>query len=256
MASTTHVSLSKTFDTGKALEWFQRYEICCRVNRWDSDKMALKLPTLLEDEALAVWLELTQDEQKNYETTKKKIIDAIMPMSFISLDDFHKRVMQPGVPLSLYIHELKQLLAQAMPDIQAPAKDQLLLHQFLTGLPHEVSKQLRATGVTTLTAAIERAKILMTVEQHTLEATVAAAKPKPTELLQLQQQMTDLSAQVAALTTRQTVNRKSQVFGESRPKRCFRCNKVGHLQYNCLLHRDKIYCFTCGQQGHGWRNCP
>ena len=137
-----------------------------------------------------------------------------------------------------------------------PKRDQLLLHQFLTGLPHEVSKQLRATGVTTLTAAIERAKILMTVEQHTLEATVAAAQPKPTELLQLQQQITDLSAQVAALTTRQTVNRKSQVFSESRPKRCFRCNKVGHLQYNCPLHRDKIYCFTCGQQGHGWRNCP
>ena len=119
--------------------------------------MALKLPALLEGEVLAVWLELTQDEQKNYETTKQKIIDSIMPMSFILLDDFHKRIMRPGEPLSLYIHELKQLLTQAMLDIQAPAKDQLFLHQSLTGLPHKVSKQLRATGVTTLTAVVERA---------------------------------------------------------------------------------------------------
>ena len=60
--------------------------------------MALKLPTLLEGEALTVWLELTEDEQKDNAVTKQKIIDAIKPMSFISLDDFHKRVLHPEEP--------------------------------------------------------------------------------------------------------------------------------------------------------------
>ena len=130
MASMTHVSLPKTFDTGKASEWFQRFEICCHANGWDNDKMALKLPTLLEGEALAVWLELTLEEQKDYAITKKKIIDAIIPMSFISLDDFHKQVLHPGEPLSLYVYKLQQLLNQAMPDISAQTTEQLLLHQF------------------------------------------------------------------------------------------------------------------------------
>ena len=111
-----HVSLPKTFDTGKALEWFQRFEIYCRANGWDNDKMALKLPTLLEGEALAVWLDLTDDERKDYAVTKQKIVDAFKPMSFISLDDFHKCVWRPEEPLSLYVHELKQ---QAMPEISA-----------------------------------------------------------------------------------------------------------------------------------------
>ena len=143
--------------------------------------MALKLPTLLECEALAVWLELTKEEQKDYSVMKKKIIDAIKPMSFISLDDFHKRALRPEEPLSLYVHELKQLLNQAMPEITAQTKEQLLLHQFLNGLPHKVSKQLRATGATdTLKTALKRAKILMTVEQHTPVYPVAAAQPKPT----------------------------------------------------------------------------
>lgn len=165
--------------------------------------MALKLPTLLEGEALAVWSELTQEEQKDYAGTKKKIIDAIKPMSFISLDDFPKRVLHPGEPLSLYVHELKKLLNQVMPEISAQTTEQLLLHQSLTGLPHEVSKQFRATGATdTLKTALERAKILMTIEQHTPANPVAAAQTKPTtEFLQLQQQITELTAQMAALTT-------------------------------------------------------
>ena len=54
--------------------------------------MVLKLPTLLEGEALAVWLELSQEEQKDYAGTKQKIINAIKPMSFISLDDFHNKL--------------------------------------------------------------------------------------------------------------------------------------------------------------------
>lgn len=85
----------------------------------------------------------------------------------------------------------------------------------------------------------------MTVEQHSVAAPIAAAQPKPSELAKLQQQITNLSVQVSALTTQQMVNKKSQPFGESRPKKCFICNKVGQLQYY----------FTCGQQGHGWRNC-
>ena len=62
--------------------------------------------------------------------TKKKIIDAIQPVSFISLDDFHKRVLHPEEQLSLYVHELKQLLTQAMPGIAPQTSEQLLAQVF------------------------------------------------------------------------------------------------------------------------------
>ena len=54
--------------------------VASHANEWNDAKKALKLPTLLEGEALAVWIELTDDEQKDYAVTKKKMIDAIMPM--------------------------------------------------------------------------------------------------------------------------------------------------------------------------------
>lgn len=59
---------------------------------------AKKLPTLLEEGALAIWLELMQDKQKDYEA-KKRIFSRMAPMKFISMDDFHARQMRPGESL-------------------------------------------------------------------------------------------------------------------------------------------------------------
>ena len=52
------LDMLKSFSDGDARKWFQRFEICATANQWDGAKKALKLPTLLESEALAIWLEL------------------------------------------------------------------------------------------------------------------------------------------------------------------------------------------------------
>ena len=44
---------------------------------------AVKLPTFLEGETLAIWLELSEEAQKDYETAKKAVIDGIMPMRLL-----------------------------------------------------------------------------------------------------------------------------------------------------------------------------
>ena len=123
-----HISLPKPFSSGNAVEWFQHYEICSCANSWENDKKALKLPTLLEGKALAIWLELAEEEQKDYNGTKKRIIEGIMPMRFVSLQDFHQWPLLPGESLAVYVHQLKQLLDQAMPDLVPAAKDQLLVY--------------------------------------------------------------------------------------------------------------------------------
>ena len=106
----------------------------------------MKLPTLLEGEALATWLDLSDDERKNYGIVKEKLTAAMVSTSFTTLEQFHQRKLVPGEALSLFLHELKQLLDQAMPKLEARAREQLLLHQFVAGLPNAVSRQLRATG--------------------------------------------------------------------------------------------------------------
>ena len=44
-------------------EWLQRFELCSAANGWKEETKAVKLPTLLEGDALAVWLDLNEDEK-------------------------------------------------------------------------------------------------------------------------------------------------------------------------------------------------
>jgi len=241
--SNRHISIPKSFSEGNAREWFQRFDICCQANGWNDEMKALKLPTLLEGEALAVWLELSQEEQRNIATAKEKMIQKMAPTEFISLEKFQKRKMLPGEAISLYLHELKLLLDQAMPELAAEAKQQLLVHQFLTGLPVTVSQQLRATGDTKrLEQVVERAKLLMVVQEQT-----AAITSEETEMSKLRTQVSQLTEQVAALNVQQ--RRDTDTI------RCFYCNQAGHTQRNCPNRRQQRRCFTCGRPGHIARDC-
>ena len=85
-----HISIPKLFASGDANEWFSRYDICCKANGWNDATKALKVPTLLEGEALTVRLELSEVQQGCYATAKEEICIALMPMEFVSLNEFHR----------------------------------------------------------------------------------------------------------------------------------------------------------------------
>ena len=207
MSANRHISLPKTFASGDVGEWFKRFEICCSANEWNNTTKAAKLPTLLEGEALAIWLELNEDTQKDYKEAKKKIIEKMAPQAFVSLDDFHKRRLHPGEPISVYVHELKKLLDQAMPGLDTGARDQLLLHQFLAGIPRDISKPIRAASdVKSLDQAMERARLLMAVDSEG-PSPVAAVSDTTAYSTQLQ----ELQGQISELTERPCCLRKDEL---------------------------------------------
>ena len=87
-----------------------------------------------------VWLEITSEQQDNYDEMKKLMEKAIMPMNFVSLDEFHHRRLQPGEAISLYVHELRKLLTHALQDLEQAVREPFLLHQLLAGIPEDISK--------------------------------------------------------------------------------------------------------------------
>ena len=194
-----HISLPAPFSDGDPVEWFRRFEICCRVNDWGNEMKTKKLPTLLEGEAISVWFELTSEEQASYSTAKEKIIEQMAPANIVSLASFHKRTFQPRESLSVFTHKMKRLLEQALPTADTSTNKQLLLHQFINGLPSSLSTQLQATGqINDLKTAMERAKLLMTLKEE-LDKTAAV---QSSEVAALKDQISVLTEQVAALTTK------------------------------------------------------
>ena len=168
----------------------------------------------------------------------------------MSIDDFYRRKLLPGEPLSVFVHELKRLMDQAMPDADAGTRKQLLTHQFLTGIPDEVSKQLRAAGeIDDLERIIQWAKLLMTLEQS--EKTTAIGKQLTSQqndaVEALKEQVAALTRQVAALATgKQTSRQPSGLM-------CFRCNQPGHVQCNCPKRFRQGYVY--GRVGHIVSEC-
>ena len=136
----------RPFESGNITEWLSHFEICAKANRWDTSVKAVKLLTLLEGEALAIWLDFTEEEQGEYSVIVDKLKRKLAPTAFSSLEAFHTQKLQPGEALSLFLQDLKQKLQHAMSDVTGAAREQLLLHQFLAGLPVSISKQLRAAG--------------------------------------------------------------------------------------------------------------
>ena len=70
------------FESGNIIEWLSCFEICAKANGWDTAVKAVKLLTLLEGEALAVWLDLTEEEQADYSVTVDKLRRKLAPSGF------------------------------------------------------------------------------------------------------------------------------------------------------------------------------
>ena len=241
-----HVSIPRAFANGDACEWFKRFEICSKANNWRDEMKALKLPTLLEGEALAIWLELSEEEQGAYETAKV-LLKKMTPPEFVTLEEFHKRTLKLNEPLSLFTNDLKKLLEQAMPGIDDNAREQLLIHQFIAGLPEPIAMQIRATGdVKKLASTVEKARLLMTVSKH--GQTAAITERTSEDVRKLEGQLASLTEQIAVLQT----NCDRPVL------RCYNCNRPGYLQRDCQSRRRNFdrKCFICQRTGHFARNCP
>ena len=71
--SSKHISVPKTFSSGDLDEWFCRFKICCKANEWNGATKAAKLPTFLEEEALAVWIKNSEEDKEDYAKAKKAV---------------------------------------------------------------------------------------------------------------------------------------------------------------------------------------
>ena len=102
-------------------------------------------------------------------------------LEFVLLEQFQKHTLFSGESVEMNLYELKRLLQQIMLELSEDDSQQLLVHQFLIGLPEPVSPQLWAVGNTTnIQQFVKHAKVLMIVDASSKE--VAAVQSKSSKL--------------------------------------------------------------------------
>jgi hypothetical protein len=221
--------------------------------------MALKLPTLLEGEALVAWLAIPGKTRKDYSATKQALKNALKPTEFSAFAEFQSRKLRPGETVHMYAHHLKRLLDAAMPELDDDSKSKLLFQQFVAGVPDECSRMLRANpDIVTLDAAVNRAKLLLTIAVEKPTSSVAAVTMSCSEVHALQNSVQSLTEQMSALMGTLQDHTSAAVQSSASataPVRCYNCNRTGHLSRNCRQPRRQTVCYNCNQPGHVARNC-
>ena len=91
----------------------------------------------------------------------------------VAFAEFQARKLRPGETALLYMHVLKHLLEDAMPDLDADSDRILLNMQLLAGLPDDCSRALRdIPEIKTTADAVGRARLLMMVSHQASVPTV------------------------------------------------------------------------------------
>uniref|UniRef100_A0A1I8IVN9 Integrase_H2C2 domain-containing protein n=1 Tax=Macrostomum lignano TaxID=282301 RepID=A0A1I8IVN9_9PLAT len=178
--------LPRVFSTGNFKEWLQRFNVCAKVNKWDTCK-AERLATFLDGEALVVYLELSAGDQADYDKVVQALDDAFHPNRehFAVMEAFKSRKILSNETPRMYLYELKKMLKSSSVD-NKDAQEALLFHQFVCGLPESVSWQIRAdSSVKTSEQALQKAQLLM---QHSSPSIPAAAvQPQSSQSSEVQE---------------------------------------------------------------------
>ena len=170
-------------------------------------------------------MEISEVKQRNYRDTKNTILEKLSPQAFVSLDGFLKWWLHSGEPISVFMHEMKNILSQVMPELVGGPRNQLFLYQFLSGIPEGISKPICAASEVKSfeQAAVEKATLLMAVDNNNPSAVAAVSDSQASQVQELQGPISTLTEQVAALSTRrQTQFHQTTML-------CYSCGGTGHL---------------------------
>ena len=120
--------------------WLREFDACSLANDWKEEEKIKKMPAFLRGPAASHFYAIPADDRKTYKDAVKMLIGAMCPTAqrenFYA--EFEARTLRPGEDPAVYKWDLEQKLLKADPLLDDQAKEALLLHQFMRGLPRNL----------------------------------------------------------------------------------------------------------------------
>ncbi|KAF4681526.1 hypothetical protein FOZ63_011326 [Perkinsus olseni] len=155
-------------DTNESFkEWSQRFKYCLTANNW-SDEIGLRhLPTVLEGPAAALWERLSDEERSTLDLALAALNKGLAPEGSVAFDMFtHSHFNTKSQTIDRYAYQLSLLLDASNLNLNAEAKESLLISKLIAAMPKNIQKDLRTKRSTlrTLQDVVREAKVLQAIE--------------------------------------------------------------------------------------------
>ena len=243
--------LTERFDHGDFPAWLTLFGCYASTNKWADAENALKLPAFLHGVAATHFHALTDPQKDLYdhliENLKAFLCPAVCKETLYA--DFTARLLHDKEDPAIYLHSLRDLFDKADPKLSAAAKEALLGHQLLAGLPVAMRLELlEHNPAPKLTEMVSFYKHLLAVRlvagdvpSSPVCAAAASVESTPNAATQFSavQELTTAvkelqiqqKAVIATLSTKCRPKRSS--FQEAEGACCFFCKEMGNIARNC-----------------------
>ena len=216
--------------TQSVVEWLEKLELVCKLR--DVKDVASVIPLRLTGGAFAVYLQLSEGDQKSTKKIKEALLAAFAVDPFIAYEQFIGRKLQSGESPDVYLAELRRLSS-----LFGGMNDKALACAFVAGLPEDVRQLLRAGS---RMESLELGQILARAR-----AVIRDDGPCQPAAACLGAGCPGAGSSPAAVSNL-----------------CFECGGPNHLARDCLARRrgavrggwsrtrQRVRCFKCGVPGH------
>lgn len=224
----------KTFSgEGDVVAWMKKVTLVARLQGLKD--LASLIPLFLEGNALALYLQLSDEEQKDIDIIQSKLETAFADDPFTA---FSKLAVKKwtGEPVDVFATEIRRLAGLAK--FTGTGLENLVKLTFINGFPDQVGvalQQMPNVLKLEMSDILDRARILTAKQVHPAEIAAVSVG--------------------AARVSTDNNNFKRDNDGASNQSQnrgpCFRCGGP-HLIRNC---REKVRCFKCNKFGHVASKC-